>query len=55
MAIKKFPLGFTPRGNFLLSDRVIYGSSGIRYFANAGSSFTIRFPPNVFAFSIVIA
>ncbi len=55
MATKKSSLGFTPREDFLLSDRVIYGSSGIRYFASAGSSFTIRFPPNVFASSIVIA
>lgn len=55
MAIKKSSLDFTPREDFLLSDRVIYGSSDIRYFASAGSSFTIRFPPNVFASSIMIA
>lgn len=55
MAIKKSPLDFTPREDFLLSDRVTYGSSDIHYFTSAGSSFTIRFPPNVFASSIVIA
>ena len=55
MAIKKSSLGVKPREDFLLSDRVIYGSSDIRYFASAGSSFPIRFPPNVFASSIVIA